>query len=98
MLWYQQHGETLFVINGESMFYQNYTLNNEKSDFQKDGYIQIIHCKTITIANSEIYYIDFETTVLGINKTTTEPEPLQEYPRCCDGWKCFSIRVQRVLQ
>ena len=63
------------------MFYTyNFSLNNEATDFQKDGYIQVNQRKTVPVANSEIYYIDFETTVLGFLKITDEPEPLQEYP------------------
>jgi hypothetical protein len=70
-----------FVRNGEFMFYTyNYALNNEATDFQKDGYIQVKQRKTVPIANLEIYYIDFENPVLEFHKITGEPEPLQEYP------------------
>ena len=63
------------------MFYTyNYALNNEATDFQKDGYIQLNQRNPVPIANLEIYCIDFETTVLGFHKIKDEPEPLQEYP------------------
>ena len=71
----------MFRDNGESMFYTyDYNLAKESTDFLRDGYIQVNKRRTIPLANSEIYYIDLETTVLGFHKTTGKPEPLQEYP------------------
>ena len=58
----------------------DYSLSKEDTDFLKDGYIQPNQRKTKVIPDSEVYYIDFETYITGIHKTTEEAEPLEKYP------------------
>ena len=77
----------------------NYTLASESTDFQKDGHIQVNQRTTVSLASTDIYYIDFETHVHSKHKFTGANEPLLNYPPPIDinekvyiGFDCLACK------